>query len=202
MKRETAEPTTGDWNESKIRYTEAAIIWSVSDLRYRDSAGLLSSPIWLLADSRPRRVVTHEPLDPRHPTRHAIWTPILDHVQGRIFAECARRLDTSNFYIRNAVECADDKKVRPVVDQAVLRFREMAISNRPMMILCFGQFAFELARRACDQTSSADELWGKWSVEGLGREFHRRITKISPEETTALPLLHAIVARRFEDCHA
>jgi hypothetical protein len=159
---------------------------SVSDFKYRDSSGVLSAPIWLLADSRPRKAVTREPLDPRHPTRHTIWTPILDQIQDRVFEACGSRLDTRRLYIRNAVERADEKKLRSVVDQAIRKFRDMAISSHPILILCFGQFAFEFARRACDQPSSVDELWKEWSVEELGREFHNRIASVSPERVTVL----------------
>jgi len=147
--------------------------------------------------------MTREPLDPRHPTRHTIWTPILDHIQDRVFGACSSRLNTRDLYIRNAIENADHKQKAPLVHQAVLQFRDMAMcaGNRPIMILCFGQFAFEFARRACDEPSSSSDLWGEWRVEELGREFQRRVACVSPERVTALPLLHAIVARRFDECH-
>jgi hypothetical protein len=174
----------------------------VPDPEYRDSVGVLSSPIWLLADSRPSRVATREPLDARHPTRHTIWTPILDHVQDCVFEACGGRLNSRYFYIRNAVEHADDKKQRSVVDQAVLKFRDIAFNSRPMMIICFGQFAFEFARRACESPSTVGEPWTERDVKGLGREFHTRIATVSPDKVTVLPLLHAIVARQFDYCHA
>jgi hypothetical protein len=36
-------------------------------------------PIWLLGDSNPKgwQSVLETPLDPRHPARHNIWTPVL-----------------------------------------------------------------------------------------------------------------------------
>lgn len=63
-------------------------------------------PIWLLGDSNPRNWENHlkTPLDPRHPARHNIWTPILDEIQDRLFRRLRMRLDTSKMYIRNAIE--------------------------------------------------------------------------------------------------
>ena len=46
------------------------------------------------------------------------------------------------------------------------------------------------------------ERWTERDVEVLGREFHTRIANISPDKVTALQLLHAIVARQFDYCHA
>jgi hypothetical protein len=42
--------------------------------------------IWLLGHSYPEAWVhvLNEPLDPRHPTRHNIWTPVLDRLQERV----------------------------------------------------------------------------------------------------------------------
>ncbi len=71
--------------------------------------------IWLLGDSNPRnwehRLDT--PLDPRHPARHNIWTPVLDVVQDGLYRDSARlHLDFSAVFIRNAVANASDKLPR------------------------------------------------------------------------------------------
>src|SRR4051794_28739521 len=65
-----------------------------------------SFPIWLLGDSNPRNWENQleTPLDPRHPARHNIWTPILDGVQDRLFRRRGLRLDSRRIYIRNAVQ--------------------------------------------------------------------------------------------------
>jgi hypothetical protein len=69
------------------------------------AAGDPLCPIWLLGDSNPRnwedRLET--PLDPRHPARHSIWTPILDGIQDNVFRVVKRRVNTRHLYIRNAV---------------------------------------------------------------------------------------------------
>src|ERR1035438_8269365 len=63
-------------------------------------------PIWLLGDSNPRNWQDQlkTPLDPRHPARHNIWSPILDGIQDRLFRQRGTRLDSSKIYIRNAVQ--------------------------------------------------------------------------------------------------
>lgn len=167
---------------------------------YRDSAGLPESPIWLLADSRPRKVLTREPLDSRHPTRHTIWTPVLDHMQEHVFEACRSRLDTRNIYVRNAVEDKSDRRSRAAVNEAIDRFRRLANASRPILVFCFGGFAFELALRACEESGSTAERWREWRIEDLGAEFGSRIVEASAHKINILPLLHAIVARKFDEC--
>jgi|GEM_PF-5023839 hypothetical protein len=44
-------------------------------------------PIWLLGGSEPDRwkSVLNAPLEPRHPVRHNIWTPLLDVIQDSVY---------------------------------------------------------------------------------------------------------------------
>jgi hypothetical protein len=69
------------------------------------------SPIWLLGDSPSANNLDKnlKPLDRKHPTRHTIWTPILDVVQRHLFVDCGCRLDDSELFIRNAVSHPDHK---------------------------------------------------------------------------------------------
>ena len=70
--------------------------------------------IWLLGDSNPAKweKVLETPLDPRHPTRHNIWTPVLDVIQDKVFRTSKSRIDASSIYIRNAVESPNDKPLK------------------------------------------------------------------------------------------
>jgi hypothetical protein len=73
-----------------------------------DKTGDPDLPIWLLGDSRSSNEQVKkldpkiEPLDRRHPTRHTIWTPILEVIQRHLF-EHGLRLDDRKIYIQNAV---------------------------------------------------------------------------------------------------
>jgi hypothetical protein len=114
-----------------------------------------NSPIWLLGDSPSTNEQIEklepkiEPLDRRHPTRHTIWTPILDVIQRRLYKKHGRRLDDSKLYIQNAIfEFTNEKKTKKIVDGVENVKRLLAYNPKPLLILCFGQFTFECARRA------------------------------------------------------
>src|SRR4030065_460436 len=68
-------------------------------------AGNRDFPLWLIADSNPAKWEARlsTPLDPRHPTRHNIWTPVLDEMQDGIYRASRQRIDTSGIYVRNAL---------------------------------------------------------------------------------------------------
>ena len=165
--------------------------------------GSLKSPIWLLADSNPVKGQKHIdlPLDSRFPTRHIIWTPVLDVVQRHIFLHCVNRLDDRNLYIRNAIENPADKRDEQKLNCETKELRELLNDNHPPIVLCFGQFAFEFARRAWHNGEEARYPFRYWTVERLAKEFTTRISKISPDSVTLLPLLHVIVAKQFPHCH-
>jgi hypothetical protein len=68
-----------------------------------------SSPVWLLADSPPVRRPDIIPLDARHPSRHNIWTPILEQIQEVAYRHSDRlRVDADKLYIRNAVSHSNE----------------------------------------------------------------------------------------------
>jgi len=165
-------------------------------------------PIWLLGDSNPPRweKSLRTPLDPRHPIRHNIWTPVIDIVQDRVFRERSSRVDTSQLYIRNAVE---DPTIKPkpahiewgkTAEIEVDVLRKLINGNKPQLILCFGAFAFEFARRALSQ--EPERNFGYWGARRLGEEFRQRINQFHPDFTNSLPLLHrSISGGKFIQSH-
>jgi hypothetical protein len=162
--------------------------------------GSPNSAIWLLADSNP--VAWQDdlawPLDRRFPTRHNIWTPIEKVIQYHLFRVCKSRLD-DKFYIRNAVEnpCHKDKKER--LTDEIAAFRRLLNEHQPLLVLCFGQFAFEFARRA--QQEKEEHPFSHWTVERLAEQFGDRISTVRGDAVNVLPLLHAVVARQFLHSH-
>ncbi len=163
--------------------------------------GLPDSGIWLLADSNP--VVWQNdldvPLDRRFPTRHNIWTPIEKVIQSHLFRECKSRLD-EKYYIGNAVEDPCVKLQKDLLDDEIAIFRGLLNQHQPLLVLCFGQFAFEFARRA--RQEEEEHPFDYWNIERLAEAFGNRISAIREDAVNVLPLLHASVARgRFLLCH-
>lgn len=98
----------------------------------KKEVGSRNSDIWLLGDSNPKnwQKVLKTPLDPRHPARHNIWTPVLEVIQDRVFRTCRCRVDTSQIYVRNAVE--DDSYLRHLQGQAASYVETVClITTRP-----------------------------------------------------------------------
>lgn len=171
-------------------------------------AGDKEFPIWLVGDSNPKNwsdiLVT--PLDPRHPARHSIWTPVLEIIQDRVFRENRRRVDTSSLYIRNAIELHTDKPAdhalewSPHVQFQVEELRLLLERYRPRLLLSFGAFAFEFARRAL--VEGQKQPYGQWGAETLSDQFRQRIERFDPMEINVLPLLHTSISRgRFIESH-
>ena len=173
----------------------------------RDS-GSPSVPIWLIADSSPSpwEKDLEIPLDPRHPTRHNIWTPILDGMQSRVFHASGRRIDTDKLYIRNAVHHAKEKPRYtardwpPECGREIVTLRSLIEQHKPKLVLTFGAFAFEFARRVLDERPIRSTK--HWGTGKLGGEFRQRVEGFSALETELLPLLHVSIARgRFLESH-
>jgi hypothetical protein len=165
---------------------------------------LLDSAIWLLADSPPpillhERFDKYEPLDWRFPTRHSIWTPIETIINRELF-QSHKRIDDSKFYVRNAVELAKhwSRENKAILAEDVKDFRRLVDKHSPYMILTFGQRAFEFARRSQEEKP---KTFRYWRVERLLEEFDTRITRIQEGKVILLPLLHAVIAQKFDDCH-
>jgi len=160
-----------------------------------------SSAIWLLGDSNPFawREKLEAPLDRRHPTRHNIWTPIEQVIQRHLFQQCKSRL-ADELFIRNAVENACHKFQKEPLADEITEYSRLLSEHKPVLVLCFGQFAFEFARRAAQEEEESD--FRNWSVERLAEEFDDRICKFQVESVNVLPLLHASIARgNFLQCH-
>jgi len=172
------------------------------------SVGDLDSTLWLLGDSNPKNWENDltSPLDPRHPIRHNIWTSVLDVIQDRVYRENRSRVDTSSLYIRNAIA---DPAFKPKphdlawnasVQADLVELRQLLGEHKPVVLVCFGAFAFEFARRALNQTPARN--YGLWGAKELGVEFKRRIEAFNPQTTNALPLLHrSISGGRFLSSH-
>ena len=157
-------------------------------------------PIWLLGDSNPEQWQNSlkTPLDPRHPIRHNIWTSVLDVIQDKVFRESRGRVDSSAVYIRNAV---DDPTKKPhaasvewgeITQREVEAFKRLARTHKPILVLCFGAFSFEFARRALEELPQRG--FGHWGAKRLGEEFRHRVGQFNPNITNALPLLHRSIA--------
>ncbi len=156
--------------------------------------------IWLLGDSNPKQWqdVLKTPLDPRHPIRHNIWTPVLEIIQDKAFRECGNRMDTSMLYIRNAIENPDYKPAGSKLDwgteveQEVKAFRQQVHECCPPLLLCFGAFAFEFVRRALEEEPS--RKYNFWGAAQLGQEFRKRVKRFDVTTINAIPLLHRSIA--------
>jgi hypothetical protein len=158
-------------------------------------------PVWLLADSPPRVWADRleNPLDERHPTRHSIWTPVCDAIQQRVYRDARKlRLNDKALVIHNAATAAAHK---PQPDALLWRgpilrdmetYRDDLARECPSLIISFGQFAYEFARRClCLPHRPA----GMWSKIELGNEFRRGIEQSPSGSPLLIPLLHATIAR-------
>ncbi len=164
-------------------------------------------PIWLLGDSNPKnwQDVLITPLDPRHPARHSIWTPVIEIIQDKVYRKCKARVDTSALYIRNAIANPADKPLRnaavwsPAVQHEIVILSELIEQFHPTILLTFGSFSFEFARRAQGKSPKA---FGQWTTDNLSQEFKHRIDMFTSESTNVIPLLHTSISRgRFIESH-
>jgi hypothetical protein len=174
----------------------------------RKEAGDPECEIWLLGDSNPKNwaSVLKAPLDPRHPARHNIWTPVLDVVQDTVFRNCGERVETSSLYVRNAIESPYDKPPSntaqwgPRVAKEIEDLETAILKNQPRLLLTFGAFAFEFARRSLGEHPT--RRYSSWGAKELGAEFRERIGRFDPASTNLLPLLHVVISRgRFIQAH-
>ena len=158
-------------------------------------------PIWLVGDSYPSGFVSklNHPLDPRHPTRHTIWTPIWDAIQETVYP---LRVDGQHLFICNAAE----KQVTgepnknfddDVVKMRIVKFSDYLVRYKPAMVLCFGAWAYEFVLRA--SASKATERSDRyWTVERLAKAFRESCERFQPNSISIFPLLHQSVALKWE----
>jgi len=157
-------------------------------------------PIWLLGDSEPEnwRQVLDAPFDSRHPVRHSIWTPILEIIQDSVFRKISNRIDTSSIYIRNAIGNPSEKPNPNSIDwnQSVkdetVTFKKLIDQNNPKIILCFGAFSYEFARRAFNE--QPNRKYSYWTSIELGNEFRSRIEHFNFKATNTISLLHNVIS--------
>jgi len=157
-------------------------------------------PVWLLGDSNPKQwqASLKTPFDSRHPVRHNIWTPVLDVIQDKVFREHRLRIETKRLYIRNAVDNSDLKPRTSDIEwgndakKEVSAFRQLLLNHKPKLLLSFGAFSFEFARRALGQEPMYK--YGYWSSEKLGEEFKRGIARFDLTIINTIPLLHRVVS--------
>lgn len=178
-----------------------------------DHDGSPEFPIWLIGDSPPKN--WHEdldvPLDPRHPARHNIWTPVLDQIQQTVFRD-GLRLDVRQLYVRNAVDSTElIPPKRAEWNWAALAPSIQTLGNdlkqhRPQLVLSFGAFACEMvcrARRAGLAVPCVERKIDTWTTKELGVAFRQGVSQYDPAGINHLPLLHVSIARRhFLSAHA
>lgn len=174
----------------------------------KDSVGDPRFSVWLVADSEPKtwQELLLTPLDPRHPARHSIWTSVLDYMQEALYRQEKRRFASDQLYITNAVKNPDDKPRAMDIDwpaslqEKICSLRDRLSYFKPKVVLTFGAFAFEFARRAC-----GEELlfpFGRWSAKRLGEDFKKRVALYDSARINILPLLHVSISRgRFLESH-
>lgn len=148
-------------------------------------SGERTYPIWLL-------------VNPKHPAVcHNIWTPVLAQIQDKVYRELHARIDTSNIYIRNAV---DDCGIVPntlnwwaaEVASEIESFRQIVLKCRPKILISFGAFPFEFVRRVYGIKPEKGPK--SWSNYNLGAEFRRSIENFDINNTNTIPLLRRVFA--------
>jgi hypothetical protein len=167
----------------------------------------LKRPIWLLADSLPKKYVSAltGALDPRFPTRHSIWTPVWDEIQQAVYIGKKRRVDANSLCVANAIKtepnCDPDWDFKsPTVAVRIAEYRRELEQYHPVMVLTFGRRAFCFAALA--RGESIKHRPNAWSCEKLGQEFRSRVARFNVNETNIIPLLHASIARgKWKEAH-
>jgi hypothetical protein len=146
----------------------------------KNETGNKSFPIWLL-------------FNPKHPgVRHSIWTPILDKIQDKVYRAIETRIDTTNIYIRNAIN--DCGKVPNTlnwwateVSKEIELFRESVLEYKPKILITFGAFPYEFVRRAVRIKPEKGPKY--WSNSNLISEFEQAIKNFDINNTNRIPLL-------------
>lgn len=149
-------------------------------INVKNETGERSFPIWLL-------------LNPKHPgVLHNIWTPILDIIQDKVYRAIETRIDTTNLYIRNAIN--DCGKVPNTlnwwaneVNREIELFGENILEYNPKILISFGAFPFEFVRRSFKSKPEKGPKY--WSNSNLISEFEQSIKDFNLDTTNRIPLL-------------
>jgi hypothetical protein len=162
----------------------------------------LSRKVWLVGHSYPAEWVDklNGPLDPRHPTRHNIWTAVLDRLQERVYSDGNRlRLDIEKCFICNAAAKQAKRYDKPDWDWVgksipgrIKLFSELLSEHKPSVVVTFGADAYRFAIKAL---GCSDTPPGKLKAAELGEGFRNAIDNWDPKKVNIFPLLHAYVAR-------
>lgn len=145
--------------------------------------GKRTYPIWLL-------------FNPKYPEVHRdIWRPVLDVIQDRVYRKLQTRIDTSDIFIRSAV---DDRGIVPKtshlwgwkVAEEIELYREIILEHKPKMLISFGAFPYEFARRVYEvKPEKGPKAWG---TSNLKDEFKQSMKNFEICQTNLIPLLRRI----------
>ncbi len=142
-------------------------------------------PIWLL-------------INPKYPAvRQDIWRHVLDEIQDRIFREMQTRIDTSNLYIRSAVS---DGGIVPntlnwwgnEVAKEIKYFRGIVDEYKPKLLISFGAFPYEFARRVFEVKPEKGPK--AWNSSILKDRFEQSMKTFDINRTNRIPLLRRVIA--------
>lgn len=150
----------------------------------KSEIGLRTYPIWLL-------------VNPKYPAvRYDIWRPVLAEIQDRVYRELHLRIDTTNIFIKSAV---DDVRIVPntlnwwarEVAKEIELFREMIQEYKPKMLITFGAFPFEFTRRVNEIKPEKGPK--AWSTMILRNEFEKAMENFDINQTNTIPLLRRVL---------
>ena len=153
--------------------------------------GKRTYPIWLI-------------INPKYPAvRHDIWRPVLDEIQDRVYREFQTRIETSDIYIRSAV---NDGGIVPntlnwwgrEVAKEIEAYREIILEHKPKMVISFGAFPYEFTRRVFEVKPEKGPK--AWSTSILQDEFQRAMENFDINQINRIPLLRRVIAtEKYEE---
>jgi hypothetical protein len=164
----------------------------------RHESGIREFPIWLLGGSEEIKLATQSEseYDPGPSPILGMWNPVISRIQNIIFKRIKKRIDELQIHIRNAIKDTDhfpnpvNKIWTPYLYNLLGEFRNLIEKHKPIILITFGAFPFEFARRALNEEETYP--WDYWSSKRLGDEFRTRLENFDMKETNAIPLLHEI----------
>lgn len=152
--------------------------------RMKKESGDKSCPIWLL-------------VNPKYPTViHDIWAPVLYEIQDRVYRKLHLRIETENFFIKNAVSdigiVSNTSNSRATaVAQEIAKLREDIHKFQPKILITFGTILDEFIRRVFELKPEKGPNY--WSTTNLEDEFERSITSFDINRTNRIPLVRRII---------
>src|SRR5438876_1048251 len=163
----------------------------------RHESGIREFPIWLLGGTEEIKWDNIEPgleIDPGPPPVLSMWNPIISRIQNIIFKRIKKRIDELQIHIRNAIKDINyfpnpvNKIWTPYLYNLLGEFRNLIEKHKPIILITFGAFPFEFARRAVNEEET--HPWDYWSSKRLGEEFRTRLDDFSADRTNVIPLLY------------